>query len=83
MAREECRAVPRAALANQTVHSTAMPVSLSARDVSHAYDAQQVLAGVSVDVPGGASVALVGESGSGKTTLLRCFNRMVEPRTGA
>jgi osmoprotectant transport system ATP-binding protein len=28
-------------------------------------------------------VALVGESGSGKSTLLRCFNRLVDPDSGA
>jgi osmoprotectant transport system ATP-binding protein len=59
-----------------------MPVSLSARGVSHSFGALKVLDGASVDVPGGGAVALVGESGSGKTTLLRCFNRMVEPLEG-
>ena len=41
------------------------------------------LAGVSLDVADAECVALVGESGSGKTTLLRCFNRLVEPDSGA
>ena len=40
------------------------------------------LAGVTLDVLPGETVALVGESGSGKTTLLRTFNRMVEPSAG-
>ena len=40
------------------------------------------LAGVSLAVPRGETLALVGESGSGKTTLLRLFNRMVEPSEG-
>ena len=57
-------------------------ISLSARDVTHRYGATIALAGVSIDVPAGAALAIVGESGSGKTTLLRCFNRMVTPDQG-
>lgn len=57
-------------------------IPLSARHVTHRFGATTALAGVSVDVPAGAAVAIVGESGSGKTTLLRCFNRMVEPHGG-
>jgi len=62
-------------------------VSLSARDVVKRYDTPagtvHALAGVSLDIASGECVALVGESGSGKTTLLRCFNRLVEPDSGA
>ena len=62
-------------------------MGLTARDVMKRYATPagtvDALAGVSIDVPDGECVALVGESGSGKTTLLRCFNRLVEPDSGA
>lgn len=56
---------------------------LEALDVAKTYgDGTQALAGVTLAVHPGETVALVGESGSGKTTLLRTFNRMVEPSAG-
>jgi osmoprotectant transport system ATP-binding protein len=62
-------------------------MGLTARDVMKRYATPagpvDALAGVSIDVADGECVALVGESGSGKTTLLRCFNRLVEPDSGA
>ena len=59
-----------------------MPISLSARNVSHRFGNVVALEDVSIDVAAGRATALVGESGSGKTTLLRCFNRLVEPERG-
>jgi osmoprotectant transport system ATP-binding protein len=56
---------------------------LEAVDVAKTYaDGTAALAGVSLAVASGETVALVGESGSGKTTLLRTFNRMVDPSAG-
>lgn len=59
-----------------------MPISLSARNVSHRFGNVVAIEDVSIDVAAGRATALVGESGSGKTTLLRCFNRLVEPERG-
>jgi peptide/nickel transport system ATP-binding protein len=46
---------------------------LSIRGVSARYGPVPVLAGIDLDVPRQACVAVVGESGSGKTTLARCI----------
>jgi len=60
-----------------------VPPTLEAAGVAKTYaDGTTALAGVSLAVERGETVALVGESGCGKTTLLRLFNRMVEPSAG-
>jgi ATP-binding cassette subfamily B protein len=40
------------------------------------------IAGVSLDVPAGTSLALVGETGSGKTTLASLISRLYDPSGG-
>jgi peptide/nickel transport system ATP-binding protein len=55
---------------------------LSARDVTHRYDTEPALDGVSLEVPGGTACALVGESGSGKTTVGQCLVHLLKPDAG-
>jgi osmoprotectant transport system ATP-binding protein len=58
-------------------------VALEAAQVCKRFGDVIALDDVSLRVPRGECVALVGESGSGKSTLLRCFNRLVDPDSGA
>jgi osmoprotectant transport system ATP-binding protein len=60
-----------------------LATALSAVDVSKRFGEVVALDHVSLDIAERSCVALVGESGSGKSTLLRCFNRLVDPDTGA
>ena len=64
------------------LHCFPMSLALSATNVTHRYGDVVALDDVSLDVRAESPVAIVGQSGSGKTTLLRCFNRMIEPRSG-
>jgi ABC-type branched-subunit amino acid transport system ATPase component len=56
---------------------------LEVRGVDFSYGPLQVLFGVDLDVPSGASVALLGPNGAGKTTLLKCISGHLEPEAGS
>lgn len=68
----------------------AKPLSVSAgaisfRDVGFAYDTaegQRALSGFTLDVGGGATVALVGRSGAGKSTVINLVPRLFDASTG-
>ena len=55
---------------------------LSVRDVVAGYVDENVLHGVSIEVPTGAIVAVIGPNGSGKSTLLKAIYGLVPPRGG-
>lgn len=57
-------------------------MSLICRDLCYAYHQEQVLHGVSLDVPEGTFCALLGRNGSGKTTLLHCLCGILHPQQG-
>ena len=59
-----------------------MTAVLELRDISKRFGTVQALRGASLDVPGGAIVALLGENGAGKTTLMRVAFGMVRPDAG-
>ncbi len=55
---------------------------LTARQLARSYGAQDVFAGVTLDIHHGDKIALVGANGSGKTTLLRLLAGLDEPSAG-
>jgi polar amino acid transport system ATP-binding protein len=52
------------------------------QNVYKRYGQNEVLKGISFDVPKGNVVALIGQSGSGKSTALRCINGLEEIHGG-
>jgi ATP-binding cassette subfamily B protein len=58
---------------------------VTVQDVTFSYPGadRPALAGVSLDVPAGGTLALVGETGSGKTTLAGLVSRLYDPDRGA
>jgi ATP-binding cassette subfamily B protein len=73
------------------IQEPATPVRLSAprghlrfEDVTFAYGGSEVtaVAGVTLDVPAGTSLALVGETGSGKSTIAALIARLYDPTAG-
>src|SRR5512140_929894 len=55
---------------------------LTASRVGKSFGADDIFAGVSVEIPHGAKIAMVGPNGAGKTTLLRILIGLEEPSTG-
>jgi cystine transport system ATP-binding protein len=55
---------------------------LTVRDVHKAFGDNEVLKGISFDVPAGTVTAVIGPSGSGKTTVLRTLNALDQADSG-
>jgi ATP-binding cassette subfamily B protein len=54
------------------------------RDVGFSYRSpQNVLQGISFEIPAGTTVGLIGRTGAGKTTLLNLLTRFYDPTEGA
>ncbi len=52
-------------------------------DLRVGYNKNEVIHGITIDVPLGTKVALLGANGAGKTTLLRTISGQLKPRSGS
>jgi ATP-binding cassette subfamily F protein 3 len=55
---------------------------LTTNNLAKAFGANDIFAGITVEIPHGAKIALVGPNGVGKTTLLRILIKAEEPSAG-
>ncbi len=55
---------------------------VDAQDVHKRYGREEVLKGISLQVPAGEVLCLIGPSGSGKSTFLRCINHLEKIQAG-
>ena len=55
---------------------------ISTRDIVKRFGSVNALAGVSIDIGAGETVAIMGPSGSGKSTLLHCLSGVLVPDEG-
>jgi len=60
----------------------AIPLAISATDLTKSYRGQQVLCGIDLNVPVGSVFALLGPNGAGKTTTVRILATLTKPSSG-
>lgn len=75
--------------ADNPIKDPAKPVEINSikghvhyKDVSFSYGSNEVLHGITLDIPAGSTVALVGQSGSGKSTLADLLPRFYDVDKG-
>jgi heme exporter protein A len=56
--------------------------AVALRDLARAYGDRVALAGVTLELPRGATLAVFGANGAGKTTLLRVLATLLRPHSG-
>jgi ABC-2 type transport system ATP-binding protein len=61
---------------------TTAETALALRDVGRAYGERVALAGVTLELAAGATLAVFGANGAGKTTLLRILATLLRPQAG-
>lgn len=76
--------------ADNPIKDPAKPVEINSlkghvnyKDVSFSYGSNEVLHGITLDIPAGSTVALVGQSGSGKSTLADLLPRFYDVNKGS
>lgn len=76
--------------ADNPIKDPAKPVEINSlkghvhyNDVSFSYGTNEVLHGITLDIPAGSTVALVGQSGSGKSTLADLLPRFYDVNKGS
>lgn len=65
-----------------TNHFEAPYAILKVEDIHKAYEAEEVLKGISLEMMRGETKVIIGPSGTGKSTLLRCINQLTLPDSG-
>ncbi len=64
--------------AASSTNEAAGAAKLQVRDLHAWFGSQEVLKGISMDIPARQVTAIIGPSGCGKSTFIRCINRMHE-----
>ena len=77
---EQARERPAAAVSHVATHAG---IRLDSVTFTYPGTSRPALVDVSLDLPGGAVVAVVGENGSGKTTLVKLLTRLYDPDAGS